>query len=157
MPVQVANMRIKFYKFRALLAIYIIRFIAFVLGVETPPILSVSAIIKKDRKLLFVDLSYLNGYGLPGGHVRANESLEEALTREVFEETGFKIKRAEYFSSYTAKYKGISTISASFLTEVIGSPRPSNEGHLVWLEPEKAIGKMAYEDNEKTIKDLLKK
>ena len=33
---------------------------------------------------------------LPGGHVDENESLEEALKREMFEELGIKVKEAKF-------------------------------------------------------------
>jgi 8-oxo-dGTP diphosphatase len=145
----------KFYKFRAFILIILLRAIAFILGVEKPPILSVAAIIKKENKMLFLDLSYQKGYGLPGGIVQGGETLLEALKREVKEETGLTIKKADYYNSYHSKYWGVSIISAVFFVETLGDLRSSSEGSLVWLEPKDVLGKLAYGDTEKTIKDLL--
>jgi 8-oxo-dGTP diphosphatase len=146
----------KFYKFRAFILVILLRAFAFLLKVEKPPILSVAAIIKKKNKILFLDLSYQKGYGLPGGIVQGGETLLEALKREVKEETGLVVKKVNYYSSYHAKYLGVSTISAVFLVETIGELKNSDEGNLVWLEPKDVLGKLAYGDTEKTIRDLLK-
>lgn len=44
--------------------------------------------------------SYRSGYyGLPGGRVERNESLEESAKRELFEETGLKVKKLEYLGT----------------------------------------------------------
>lgn len=120
-----------------------------------PPIPSVAAVIRKGKKVLFLNLSYQNGYGLPGGIVAGGETLNEALKREVMEETGLSIKKAVFFDSYTSKYKGINTVSFVYKVIAGGKETPSKEGNLVWLEPNEAYGKFAYKDTEKTINDLL--
>lgn len=47
--------------------------------------------------------------GIPGGFINSDESTEDALKREVFEETGLKIDNFNYFGSYFGNYlyKGI--------------------------------------------------
>jgi 8-oxo-dGTP diphosphatase len=64
--------------------------------VEAPPRpqLAVSAAIFRDGKVLLVRRARSPGkgfYSLPGGRVEYGESLHQALTREVEEETGLKI------------------------------------------------------------------
>ena len=78
----------KFYKIRAVLAIFLVKIFSKIMAIEFPPIFSVTALIEKNGKLLFMDYSYLKGLGFPGGIVKAGENMEESLEREVLEETG---------------------------------------------------------------------
>jgi len=134
----------KFYKIRAFIFIFIARCIGKILFVEIPPVLSVSAIIEKSGKLLLLDHTYIKGYGLPGGMVKAGEDIETALRREIKEETGLDIIDQTYFTSTSAFHKGLPLISVTFIAKVSGTERGSPEGELLWLSPEEAWGKMAY-------------
>jgi NAD+ diphosphatase len=62
---------------------------------------SIIVLIKKDDHLLMArGPHFLPGiYGLIAGFVEPGESLEEAVHREVYEETGLKIKNLSYFGS----------------------------------------------------------
>lgn len=55
-------------------------------------IVGVGAIVFHDGKLLVIKDRFSNGYKLPGGHIEKNESIKDALAREVFEETGINIR-----------------------------------------------------------------
>ena len=53
---------------------------------------SVGAVIKKDGKFLLIDRTSIPlGFAGPAGHVDEDESPEQALLREIEEETGLKI------------------------------------------------------------------
>lgn len=55
---------------------------------------SVTGIVIKDKKVLLVRHSYGNGKGMlivPGGYVNINETPQDAVVREVFEETGVNV------------------------------------------------------------------
>lgn len=52
---------------------------------------SVRAIISRDDKVLLVYSKKYNYYKFPGGGIEANERCEDALVREVLEETGYRI------------------------------------------------------------------
>lgn len=80
----------KFYKMRSIIFILITKLIAKVFFVEIPPVVSAAAFIKKERKILFLNLTYMKGLGLPGGIINASENVETALKREVLEETGLR-------------------------------------------------------------------
>lgn len=54
--------------------------------------LGVGGLVISDEKLLVIKDRFSPGYKLPGGHVDPNESITEALQREVFEETGVKVE-----------------------------------------------------------------
>lgn len=72
---------------------------------------SVYGILIKDNKVLLS--KQWNGYDMPGGGVKIYETLEEALKREFFEETGLKIKvldpiyvKTDFFRpSHSAKHR----------------------------------------------------
>jgi 8-oxo-dGTP diphosphatase len=52
----------------------------------------VGAIVRDGDKLLVIKDKFSNGYKLPGGHIDNNESIKDALKREVYEETGIKVE-----------------------------------------------------------------
>jgi 8-oxo-dGTP pyrophosphatase MutT (NUDIX family) len=51
------------------------------------------AIILRENNILMVVLGKTNEYKFPGGGVEENETIEEALKREVLEETGYNVIR----------------------------------------------------------------
>lgn len=61
------------------------------LGSVVKTIVSSRAIIRKDNKVLLSYLSKLDVYTTPGGRVETNETLENAVKREVLEETGYVV------------------------------------------------------------------
>lgn len=54
-------------------------------------IAGVGAIVMTDGKLLVVKDRFARGYKLPGGYINKNETIKNALIREVFEETGIEV------------------------------------------------------------------
>ena len=60
--------------------------------------ISVKAVIIWKNKVLLLRPSELrgsiSGWDVPGGHVKTQETLTQALVREVYEETGIKIQKA---------------------------------------------------------------
>ena len=54
--------------------------------------LGVGAIVINEDKLLVIKDRFQVGYKLPGGHIDDNENISQALSREVYEETGIKIE-----------------------------------------------------------------
>ena len=60
-----------------------------------PPLVVVNAVIQDGENVLLIKRGkepYKGGWVVPGGHVGVKEDLEEAIVREVEEETGFKVK-----------------------------------------------------------------
>ncbi|PIE75222.1 MAG: hypothetical protein CSA18_01135 [Deltaproteobacteria bacterium] len=66
------------------------------------PLLAVDAVIfDKKRILLIKRKNYPHGYALPGGFVDIGENVENAVRREVYEETGIKIKNEILIGVYS--------------------------------------------------------
>lgn len=83
------------------------------------------AIIIKDGKVLMVKNSrgYMKGtWSIPGGFLTYDESPEEAVKREVKEETGYDIKVKELFRIYKKTFSGseLYVIAIIYLCEISG-------------------------------------
>ena len=68
------------------------------------PIAAVEAIISKDNSLLFLRRQNSPAKGqwwFPGGRIRKGETLEEALYREVKEETGLEVIKSKLVNVYS--------------------------------------------------------
>ena len=71
---------------------------------HSPIILNASAaIIEKDRKILAISRGDTEEetWGLPGGMIEIGESAEEAMRREVREETGLEVNIKRFLGVYT--------------------------------------------------------
>lgn len=71
-----------------------------------------AAILELGEKIVMIERGKDPGKGkldLPGGFVEPNETAEEALNREVYEEIGIKPGPLKYFGSYpnVYEYKGV--------------------------------------------------
>ncbi|MBN2884860.1 NUDIX domain-containing protein [Patescibacteria group bacterium] len=64
---------------------------------------SVYGLLIHDGKILLSPQH--DGYDFPGGGVNMDESLEEALQREFWEETGLKIKLGQIIEAHSSFYK----------------------------------------------------
>lgn len=68
-------------------------------SMEKVPRVGVGIFVRKDGKFLMLKRMGSHGEGsyfIPGGHLEFNESPEECAIREVYEETGVKIKNVKF-------------------------------------------------------------
>lgn len=56
---------------------------------------SAYALIEKDNKILMIKSKQHGKWELPGGEIGLNETLNDGLKREVFEETGYRITTSD--------------------------------------------------------------
>ena len=107
---------------------------------------------------------FVGSLGVPGGFAEKGESLEEALKREIEEETGLKDGYDfNYFESYPLlyPYKGVvwNCISVFFYGRLkAGDTRISDHNEirdLIWTEPKKELAdKIMSPDTKKAFLDL---
>ncbi len=138
------------YKLRAILFVLLTKLFSKILFIELPPIVSAAGIIRKDGKILFLNLSYRKGYGLPGGIMQSDEEAETALRREILEETGLTISKSTYLGSVSSRTKSLATLCLFFEVEIAGDTedmQASREGTLHWMNPADVMDNLAYENN----------
>lgn len=82
------------------------------------PIVSAEALIISDDRLLFLRRNIEPAKGewwFPGGRIQKGESLEEALHREVKEETGLEIISAKFIGVYSRIFPERHDITVAYL------------------------------------------
>ena len=79
-----------------------------------------------------------------GGHFEENESPEECIKREIYEETGYDIPMEDLefralitFISQKGDYELMSLFTAPAPE---GEPKPCDEGELVWVDKKEVLG-----------------
>jgi mutator protein MutT len=90
---------------------------------------------------------------LPGGHVRKNESMEEALKRELREELGIKVKGLRFICKnfYVASNGERQNVYCFLVTEYEGKPVCKSAQEIYW---EDKIENLSLEVDRKTIVKL---
>lgn len=75
-------------------------------------------------------------FGMPGGKVEPGETLEEAICREVLEETGLKLHRIQEVFVYPCAGSDAHTFR---VLAYEGVPKSLEEGLVGWMEPDRII------------------
>lgn len=87
-------------------------------------------------------------WDIPGGFIDAHETAEDAVHREMREETGLEIRITGYLGSFPDTYgaDGESTLSFCFLAETIrGTPSAQSDvAELRWFSPTELPRTMAF-------------
>ncbi len=81
------------------------------------------------------------GWAIPGGFVEIGESLEDAVRREIDEETGLKLERVEQLHTYSTPGRDprFHTVTAVFVGQATGTPRAGDDAGEVCLFPLDAL------------------
>ena len=127
------------------------------------PLLTVDAVITaEDGKLVFIrrkNPPYQSSWALTGGFVEYGETVEQAVMREVKEETGLIVEIKKIIGVYSDPDRDPRghTITVSFLTNKIGGyPRADTDASEVsFFTPEEAKDLDLAFDHQKILKDAL--
>lgn len=132
------------------------------------PVAAVGALVTNDQdQLLLVRRARDPGkgcWGLPGGFVDRNETVESALAREVREETQLIITSSELLMTHPNEYnyRGVvAPVIDLFYRCQVESPReislaPDELDYHIWAHPTaEHLDKMAFESNRIAIRYLL--
>jgi 8-oxo-dGTP diphosphatase len=126
------------------------------------PSLTVDGIIIHKNKLVLIKRGrppFKGKYALPGGFVEYNEKVEEAVVREMEEETGLKTEISGILDVYSDPKRDPRghTISVVFELEVIGGKlRSGSDAREVKLFTFTKMPKLAF-DHDEIVKDFRKK
>ena len=123
------------------------------------PIPTVDAVIEKDGGIVLVERKNPPyGWALPGGFVDYGESLEEAVKREVKEETNLEIHSLRQFRSYSdpARDPRFHTISTVFIAEGRGKLEPKDDAQKVDTFREGALPTSLAFDHREILEDYFR-
>lgn len=87
-----------------------------------------------------------NTWGIPGGKIQEGESDEEAVNREVIEETGWKLDEIKLLDTFYVRYPGYDFIFHMWHQKVAGpfdaKINPKEHKDFCWMKPVEAMRKL---------------
>lgn len=130
------------------------------------PLVSVDAIIidkKNKSKILLIkrkNFPFQNKWALPGGFIEMNETLDESILREVFEETGLILDEIYQFSTYgdpgrDPRDRCITIVFYAFVDNEIDIRADDDAKEIGWFDLNN-LPELAF-DHKKIIFDFIKK
>ena len=116
------------------------------------PKLTVDAVIIINRKIVLIQRKnppFKGKFALPGGFVDIGETTEDAVVREVLEETGLSIEIVKLLGVYSEPSRDPRghTVSVVYLTLGEGVPRADSDAETVHLFDLSDIPQMAFDHN----------
>ncbi len=124
------------------------------------PALTVDGVIFSMGRLLLIrrrNEPFKGMYALPGGFVEYGERTEDAVLREIFEETGLRTRVTNLIGVYSDPDRDPRghTVSAIYLLEVVGGEmREGDDAAGVEMVDPEDLPPLAF-DHEKVVKDAL--
>lgn len=127
---------------------------------QNGPFTTIDAIIEFDDSVVLIQRSNPPfGWALPGGFVDYGESLEEAVIREVKEETGLDLLDIRQFHTYSDPKRDprFHTIGTVFIAKAKGSPQAGDDAASLKLVKISQIKELDFAfDHKKILEDYLR-
>ena len=116
---------------------------------------SVAGITTNEKDEVLLIKHPQRGWEFPGGIVESGETLQQALKREIFEETGINVEITGFIG--ICKNTQIDSVGIDFCCKYIsGIPTPSTESLEVgWFPLDKVVGMMGNSLYEKRMKNMV--
>lgn len=120
---------------------------------------SVDAVVIRGKKILLIKRGnepFKDHWALPGGYVDWNETTEEAVAREVMEETGLKVISSSLVGVYSAPSRHPKqVINLAYRVETSGEPQAADDAlEFKWFSIADLPSELAF-DHSKIIRDSL--
>jgi ADP-ribose pyrophosphatase YjhB (NUDIX family) len=123
------------------------------------PFVTVDAIIEIGESIVVIERSNPPfGLALPGGFIDYGESLEEAVRREVKEETGLEVTELKQFHTYSDPERDprFQTIGTVFIAKTKGTPKAGDDAAGIRMIKKDEILKHDFAfDHKKIIQDYF--
>ena len=127
---------------------------------QAGPFTTVDAIIEIGGGIVVIKRSNPPfGWALPGGFVDYGESLEEAVTREMKEETGLDLLELKQFHTYSKDGRDprFHTISTVFIAKAKGKPQAGDDAVGIKVIKLNGIDRIDFAfDHKKVVEDYIK-
>lgn len=124
---------------------------------------TVGAIIERDNKLLLIKRNhepFKDYWCIPGGHIDFGETPEQAIKREVKEETGLIVKDLKFFGYYSEIYKEINwhAVALIFICEADGDVKIGlrEVKDYEWFDKLEALKQKLAFEHKKILTDYIK-
>jgi 8-oxo-dGTP diphosphatase len=126
------------------------------------PWLTVDAVVERDGKVLLVrrrNPPFEAMYALPGGFVEAGETVEQAVVREVREETGLQTSISRILGVYSDPARDPRGHTVSVIFEIgskMGAPKGGDDATEAGFFPLDRLPPLAF-DHDRVVADYIKK
>lgn len=124
------------------------------------PAITVDAVIfSKNKQVLLIQRNnppFKGFWAFPGGFVDMNETLEEAVARELYEETGIKNITLNQFQAFSGinrdpRHRTISIVFTGIIEKIIETKAGDDAGNAEWFDIIN-IPDLAFDHNEILLK-----
>lgn len=110
-----------------------------------PSLVSAGGVVERNNQLLFIERSDGYGMDIPGGLILWRETPEEAVKREIYEETGIEVEPKYLIGSFNSDDPRFGCVCLAYVCNPTGGyVRASAEGIAQWISIESLPKELAF-------------